>query len=222
MPNLREVRISKGKKAKEIARAIGTDESMMSRFERYKCLPIPPMLSRLTQVLDCDVDDLYEPHELYLPIVKAVRKKKKKSGGYKLTVELPPEAREVMEGLGRLGYASVTDWARRCFEKLRKQYEKMQKEEGKRGIDPFDSANAPLRVTESGGTPQGDEPCPCNDGRGKYETNTVVYYLKKRRKDVRLGGGGTPQDVSSGSRAPLQEKTSPTQQTKGEAQNVKD
>lgn len=40
---LRAMRIRKGKQQKELAKAIGTDEPMMSKFENYKCLPIPPI-----------------------------------------------------------------------------------------------------------------------------------------------------------------------------------
>ena len=47
MPKLRQVRIAKGRQQKELAQKIGTDEPMMSRFENFKCLPIPSMLARL-------------------------------------------------------------------------------------------------------------------------------------------------------------------------------
>ena len=79
---LRAMRIRKGKQQKELAKAIGTDEPMMSKFENYKCLPIPPMMTALCRELGCEVEDIYEPHEVYLSSPKATVKvangKKKK------------------------------------------------------------------------------------------------------------------------------------------------
>ena len=55
---LRAMRIRKGKQQKELAKAIGTDEPMMSKFENYKCLPIPPMMTALCRELGCEVEDI--------------------------------------------------------------------------------------------------------------------------------------------------------------------
>ena len=129
MPKLRQVRIAKGRQQKELAQKIGTDEPMMSRFENFKCLPIPSMLSKLTEELGCTVDDIYEPHEIYLQgvTVKAsAPKAKKNTEVYHLTVNLPPEAREFFKtALKKLGYKDITDWANRCFERTRRQYEEL-------------------------------------------------------------------------------------------------
>ena len=129
MPKLRAIRIAKGRQQKELAQKIGTDEPMMSRFENFKCLPIPSMLSRLTEELGCTVDDIYEPHEIYLQgvTVKAsAPKAKKNTEVYHLTVNLPPEAREFFKtALKKLGYKDITDWANRCFERTRRQYEEL-------------------------------------------------------------------------------------------------
>lgn len=129
MPKLRAIRIAKGRQQKELAQKIGTDEPMMSRFENFKCLPIPSMLSKLTEALGCTVDDIYEPHEIYLQgvTVKAsAPKAKKNTDVYHLTVNLPPEAREFFKtALKKLGYKDITDWANRCFERTRRQYEEL-------------------------------------------------------------------------------------------------
>ena len=129
MPKLRAIRIAKGRQQKELAQKIGTDEPMMSRFENFKCLPIPSMLSRLTEELGCTIDDIYEPHEIYLQgvTVKAsAPKAKKNTEVYHLTVNLPPEAREFFKtALKKLGYKDITDWANRCFERTRRQYEEL-------------------------------------------------------------------------------------------------
>ena len=62
---LKQLRIAKGRQQKELAKKIGTDEPMMSKFENYKCLPTPPMMNLLVEELGCSVDDIYEPHEVY-------------------------------------------------------------------------------------------------------------------------------------------------------------
>ena len=129
MPKLRQVRIAKGRQQKELAQKIGTDEPMMSRFENFKCLPIPSMLARLTEELNCTIDDIYEPHEIYLQGVTAkvsAPKAKKNTEVYHLTVNLPPEAREFFKtALKKCGYKDITDWANRCFERTRRQYEEI-------------------------------------------------------------------------------------------------
>ena len=105
---LRAMRIRKGRQQKELAKAIGTDEPMMSKFENYKCLPIPPMMKALCDELGCEVGDIYEPHEIFLTspkvTVKVSKGSKKKKEFYHLTVNLPPEAREFFkEALGKCG-----------------------------------------------------------------------------------------------------------------------
>jgi len=71
---LRAMRIRKGRQQKELAKAIGTDEPMMSKFENYKCLPIPPMMKALCDELGCEVGDIYEPHEIFLTSPKVTVK----------------------------------------------------------------------------------------------------------------------------------------------------
>ena len=73
---LRAMRIRKGRQQKELAKAIGTDEPMMSKFENYKCLPIPPMMKALCDELGCEVGDIYEPHEIFLTSPKVTVKGK--------------------------------------------------------------------------------------------------------------------------------------------------
>ena len=133
MPRLKEIRISKGRQQKELARSIGTDEPMMSRFENYKCIPIPAMLKRLTEELGCNVEDIYEAQEIYLQGVSArskAPKERKNTETYRLTVKLPSEARATLKAaLKKCGYKDITDWVNRCFEKTMKHYEKILSKE---------------------------------------------------------------------------------------------
>ena len=131
---LRAMRIRKGRQQKELAKAIGTDEPMMSKFENYKCLPIPPMMKALCDELGCEVGDIYEPHEIFLTspkvTVKVSKGSKKKKEFYHLTVNLPPEARAFFkEALGKCGFKDITSWVNHCFERLKAKYSQILEDE---------------------------------------------------------------------------------------------
>lgn len=136
---LRQMRIRKGKQQKELAKAIGTDEPMISKFENYKCLPTPPMMTALCRELECKVEDIYEPHEIFLStpkvVVKTPKGRKKKKECYHLTVNLPPEAREFFKtALGKCGFKDITAWVNHCFERLKSNYEKILEDEKKNSV----------------------------------------------------------------------------------------
>lgn len=131
---LGEIRKAKGIGQRELAEKIGTDEPMMSKFENYKCLPIPAMMKLLLKTLGCNrVEEIYEPHEVYLQLANvsaAVMAEKKESDVYKLTATLPKEAKELFdEALKPLGYRSITDWVKQCFERLEDTYREFKVKE---------------------------------------------------------------------------------------------
>ena len=89
------LRAEGGKQAKDLAVAVGTDAPRISRFEHYKCLPIPKMCARIADVLNCDIEAIYEPHEIYY---KEPRKQVQTAEltSYRLTAKLPREARKFL------------------------------------------------------------------------------------------------------------------------------
>ena len=134
---LKEKRIEKNLKQSELAEKIGVDVPMMSRLETYQCLPVPDTMDKITQALECDVEDIYEPHEIYVK-PRAPRKASAEKEIYKITVRLPKDARkEIKEALKVCGYKDVTYWIWRCYERLlnqrdiliaqKKRYEKEMK-----------------------------------------------------------------------------------------------
>ena len=126
---LKLLRLNKGISQKELAEQIGTDMPMLSKFETYKCLPIPSMLRKITDVLKCTIDDIYEPHELYQCRSKTKVKSKNEPSTYHLSVHLPREARAFLKSsLKECGYGSVTDWITRCYEQLQRTYKEITKE----------------------------------------------------------------------------------------------
>ena len=127
---LKEIRIAKGKQQKELAKAIGVDEPMISRFENYKCLPTPPTMKLLLKELECNIEDIYKSNEIYIKSKSNIAPKEKEEDIYHLTVNLPGEAREVFKSaLKKCGYKDITYWVYRCFERLKKQYEIIQQKE---------------------------------------------------------------------------------------------
>ena len=124
---LREIRIREGRQQKELGRAIGTDEPMMSRFENYKCLPTPQMMEKLLKELNCSIEYIYEPHEIYLQVKKTARPanedKPERERRYHLSVRLPPEEKDFFKlALKECGYKDITDWVSRCLDSLKEQY----------------------------------------------------------------------------------------------------
>ena len=131
MPKLRELRLAKGRQQKELGAAVGTDEPMMSRFEKYRCLPIPSMLKAICKELDCTIDDIYEPHEVYYGQLSKPKKRKRKSDVYRLTAELPEEAREFFKSgaLQKCGFQDITAWANWCYTQLKRTHQEILQKE---------------------------------------------------------------------------------------------
>ena len=107
---------------------------MMSKFENYKCLPIPPMMTALCRELGCEVEDIYEPHEIFLSspkaTVKVAKRERKKKDYYHLTVNLPPEARKFFkDALQKCGFKDITAWVNHCFERLKAKYSQILEDE---------------------------------------------------------------------------------------------
>ena len=124
---LHEMRLQRNLQQKDLAILVDTDEPMISRFENYKCLPIPPMMSAILSALDCDLSDIYENKEI---TYKRKQREPAELNCYKLTVRLPKEAKEFLNlALRKCGYRDVTYWIYRCYERLQKQYEIITKAE---------------------------------------------------------------------------------------------
>ena len=129
---LQEQLTKKEMTGKELAEQIGTDVGMVSRFNNYKCLPIPPMLEEICKALGCEIVDIYEDNEIYVkPKKKAVRTDADFEN-YKVTVSLPRDAKaKIHEALKVCGYKDVTYWIYRCYERLLAQQEIIEKAQRK-------------------------------------------------------------------------------------------
>lgn len=143
---LKAIREEKGLLSKSLGRRIGLSADMMSRIENYRCLPIPDDMKRLCQALECDVDDLYDRAEITFPRKK---KKPKPEDRYRLTVDLPIEAKDFFKkALRTCGYKDITYWVWRCYERLQKQYEIHTKKGAAQ--QPASNGDAPNAKTDEG------------------------------------------------------------------------
>lgn len=125
---LREVRNERGVTQKQLADALGTDVPQISRYENYKCLPVPADMEIICDLLNCEVNDIYDDKE----IVYHRKKKQAPSGEYKVTVRLPADAKdEINRALITCHYVGVSDWVRACYRRLIAQAEIIRKEEAK-------------------------------------------------------------------------------------------
>lgn len=134
---LKEIRIAKGIQQKDLSERIGTNDPMLSRIENYKCLPIPDMMQSILWELDCQLGDIYEPEEIAYCTKKTRQEDKRQGKYYKVTVRLPKEAKELIkEALPVCGYKDVTYWIFRCYERLRNQYDIINKAKEKTPSQP--------------------------------------------------------------------------------------
>ncbi|MBR2377469.1 MAG: helix-turn-helix transcriptional regulator [Clostridia bacterium] len=129
--------------AKDLAEKVGTDAPMISKFANYRCLPIPEMLKAICKVLGCEISDIYSDKELYVKPIK--QKNGKRKGYYKLTVELPQDARNFLKSnLKKCGYKSVTDWIAHCYKNLQIRYKIIERAEREKAFRPSEK---PTRIT---------------------------------------------------------------------------
>ncbi len=128
---LRELRIKKGLKQKEFAKLVGVSSMCMCLIENYKCLPVPETMGEMCKVLNCSVNNVYEPREIALQMAKTSQTKTEKKSSsqiYHLTVNLPKRARKFFKNnLSKLGFKNITEWVNYCFEKLEGQFEEQAK-----------------------------------------------------------------------------------------------
>ena len=139
---LKEIRTEKNIEQKALAAKIGTDAPTLSKIENYKFLPIPEMANKIMEALECTISDIYLPNEvLTYPIAKP-KKKKRKSGVYRLTAEIPSEAKKFLHSgaLQECGFADITAWINWCYSELKRMYATKK--------DPMKSSHEVKRDTE--------------------------------------------------------------------------
>lgn len=127
---LRELLQQKGVRQQELAKSVGLDEPMISKFINYKCLPVPPDMNLICEFLNCAITDIYLESEIYMKQNKASSEMKEPEW-YNLTVRLPRKAKELLNkaNLKKCGYKDITQWITRCYERLEKRIDKISQKE---------------------------------------------------------------------------------------------
>lgn len=64
MSTLKQLRERKGMTQKELAKSLGVDQSAVSLWEKGKTSPRADVAIRITQLLDCTLDDIYRTKQL--------------------------------------------------------------------------------------------------------------------------------------------------------------
>ena len=127
---LRELLQQKGIRQQELAKSVGLDEPMISKFMNYKCLPIPPDMKLICEFLNCAITDIYLENEIYMKEHKESSVSKEPEW-YNLTVRLPRNAKDLLNkaNLKKCGYKDITQWITRCYERLEKRINKINQKE---------------------------------------------------------------------------------------------
>ena len=125
--NIKQIREKRGISQKQIAEAMGVDTPLISKIESYKCLPTPPGMDVIARLLQCDIDEMYEPHE----ITYSNAKRRRKDGEeYKVCVRFEKDIKHKLKELFRIcGYHSVSDWIYTCYRRLEAQAEILRKKQ---------------------------------------------------------------------------------------------
>ena len=126
---LKFLRTKMGLSQIQLSKLIGIDNAMMSRFEKYHCLPTPPTFKRICEVLGAEPHEIYTDEEanLFNSLKRPTRREKRQEGinPYKLTVRLTEDfAKGFNEKLSLCGYRNKTEWVRHCLKNLDRQYKR--------------------------------------------------------------------------------------------------
>ena len=125
--------------SKELAKEIGTDASMVSKFNNYRCLPVPATMEAICKALNCNVNDIYTNEEITFQKGKRTVSESEYEN-YKVTVRLPRDAKaKVHKALKVCGYKDVTHWIYRCYERLLAQQEIIEKAERKNKKEKYNA-----------------------------------------------------------------------------------
>lgn len=128
MPKYKELRIIMDVQARQIAENAGIDPTMYSKFENYRCLPIPSEFKRICNALNCTPQEIYNAEEVTLisnfGADSVVSRKDERPSGYKMTVRLSNDNREILtkEILSECGYKNIGDWVTACIQELKARY----------------------------------------------------------------------------------------------------
>ena len=149
MSKLQAIRIDRDYQQQEIvtilqAAGYRMDISLFSKMENDLCLPTPPTADRLCTVLNCGLDDIYQPHELDFSQCCGNtknspfngRKRRETRTNRKMQFRLTEYALQVFANgaLEACGYRTQTEWFYECVRLLEEKSLRI-KENAARSVD---------------------------------------------------------------------------------------
>lgn len=128
---LKEIREMKNITAIELAKAVGTDKYMISKYENMVCLPTPEVMRRICKFLQCNILDIWEKEEIYImPSNLRFNEQNEfnRVNYYNFGVRLPKSSCNTLkrENLIKLGYTSKKNWLVEQVERLKRDIERFE------------------------------------------------------------------------------------------------
>lgn len=137
MSNLRKIREKKGLTQTELAKALGTDKYMISKFENNVCLPIPIMTHRICILLDSEIDKIWKKSEIYITprnLALERRNELNRLTYYNFACRVPKICCNMLQQdkLKQMGYSSKTEWLIKQIERFDQEFSNFEKIKSKR------------------------------------------------------------------------------------------
>lgn len=128
---LKAIREMKNITAIELAKAVGTDKYMISKYENMVCLPTPEVMRRICKFLQCNILDIWEKEEIYImPSNLRFNEQNEfnRANYYNFGVRLPKSSCNTLkrENLIKLGYTSKKNWLVEQVERLKRDIERFE------------------------------------------------------------------------------------------------
>lgn len=128
---LKAIREMKNITAVELAKAVGTDKYMISKYENMVCLPTPEVMRRICKFLQCNILDIWEKEEIYImPSNLRFNEQNEfnRVNYYNFGVRLPKSSCNTLkrENLIKLGYTSKKNWLVEQVERLQRDIERFE------------------------------------------------------------------------------------------------
>lgn len=108
---LKQLRIEKNMKQREVAKAVGISEMVLSLIESGQVLPTYEIAQKITATLGCNIASIYTAKEKKL--LKTENQASK--GQYNLHGRLDTFDKTIVK---RNGYRSINAWLNDCYKKL--------------------------------------------------------------------------------------------------------
>ena len=139
MPNYKQILLEKKMTQKELAvatRAVDprVDESMISKFSNYVCLPTPKVATVLCESLSCNMTELYQKDEITFP-KKENGKASTPTGYTNIHIQITIEQKNrilTKETLHLLGYKNQTDLFRDMLNNIDSRIKRLKEKSSKK------------------------------------------------------------------------------------------